>query len=42
MFVRVKTTPKNPRKSVQIVTSYRIGGKVKQRIVKHVGIAQRR
>lgn len=39
MFIRVKTTPKSPRKSVQIVESKRIDGKVKQRIVKHVGIA---
>lgn len=39
MFIRIKTTPKSPRKSVQIVESKRIDGKVKQRIVKHVGIA---
>ena len=39
MFVRVKSTPNSPRKSVQIVHSHRIGGKVKQRIVKHVGVA---
>jgi len=39
MFVRVKTTPKSPRKSVQIVESKRVAGKVKQRIVKHIGIA---
>ena len=40
MFVRVKSTPKSPRKSVQIVESYRIGGKVRQKIVKHIGVAK--
>ena len=40
MFVRVKSTPKSPRKSVQIVESYRVEGKVRQRIVKHIGVAQ--
>ncbi|BBI17613.1 transposase [Neochlamydia sp. S13] len=39
MFVRVKTTPNSPRKSVQIVESVRDGEKVKQRIVRYVGIA---
>jgi len=39
MFVRVKTTPKSSKKSVQIVESKRFGGKVKQRIVKHIGVA---
>jgi len=39
MFVRVKTTPNSPRKSVQIVESKRTGNKVKQTIVKHIGIA---
>ena len=39
MFVRVKTTPNSPRKSVQIVESVRDGDKVKQRIVRYVGIA---
>ena len=39
MFVRVKSTPNSPRKSVQIVHSQRIGSKVKQKIIKHVGIA---
>lgn len=39
MFVRVKSTPKSPRKSVQIVHSQRIGSKVKQKIIKHVGVA---
>jgi len=39
MFVRVKTTPNSPRKSVQIVESQRKGGKISQKIVRHVGIA---
>lgn len=39
MFVRIKSTPNSPRKSVQIVESVRDGDKVKQRIVRHVGIA---
>ena len=39
MFVRVKNTPNSPRQSVQIVESWREGGKVRQRIVRHVGIA---
>ncbi len=39
MFVRVKTTPNSPRKSVQIVESVRDGDKVKQKILRYVGIA---
>jgi len=39
MFIRVKTTPNSPRKGVQIVASVRDGNKVKQRIIRHVGIA---
>jgi transposase len=39
MYIRVKTTPNSPRKSVQIVASIRDGNKVKQRIVRYVGIA---
>ena len=39
MFVRVKTNPRSPRKSVQIVESKRVAGKVKQRVVKHIGVA---
>lgn len=39
MYVRVKTTPNSPRKSVQLVESMRKGGKVVQRIVRHIGIA---
>jgi transposase len=40
MFIRIKTTPNSPRKSIQIVEGYRDKtGKVKQRIVRHVGVA---
>lgn len=39
MFIRTKTTPNSPRKSVQIVESIRDAGKIKQKIVRHVGIA---
>lgn len=39
MYVRVKTTPNSPRKSVQIVEGVRKGNKVYQKIVHHVGIA---
>ncbi len=39
MFVRVKSTPNSPRQSVQLVESIRQGKKVKQKIVRHVGIA---
>ena len=39
MFVRVKTTPNSPRKSVQLVESVRVDGKVKQKILRHIGIA---
>lgn len=39
MFVRVKTTPNSPRKAVQLVEAVRTGGKVRQRIVRHLGVA---
>lgn len=41
MYIRVKSTPNSPRKSVQIVEGKRdaVTGKVKQKIVRHVGIA---
>ena len=39
MFIRVKTTPNSPRQSVQIVAGVRTGDKVRQRIVRHIGIA---
>jgi len=39
MFVRVKSTPNSPRRSVQLVESRRLGSKVQQSIVRHVGVA---
>ena len=38
-FVRVKTTPNSPRKSVQLVESVRAGKTVRQKIVRHIGSA---
>ena len=40
MFLRVKTKPGNPKKSVQLIESVREGRKVSQRIVRHVGVAK--
>lgn len=40
MFIRVKSSPNSPRKTVQIVENYREEGKVKQRIVQHMGVIQ--
>lgn len=39
MFVRTKSTPNSPRKSIQIVETYRKDGKVKQKILRYIGIA---
>src|SRR5580704_4938171 len=39
MYIRIKTTPNSPRKSVQIVESVRDGNKVRQKIIRYVGIA---
>ena len=39
MFVRVKSTPNSPPRSVQLVKSVRQGDKVKQKIVRYVGSA---
>lgn len=39
VFVRVKSTPNSPRRSVQVVQSSRSGDRVTQRIVRHMGIA---
>jgi hypothetical protein len=39
MFIRVKTTPNSPRRSVQVVESVRTADAVRQRIVRHMGIA---
>ena len=40
MFVRVKKSPKTTKRSVQIVESYRVDGKVRQRILQHIGMAR--
>ena len=39
VFIRIKTSPNSPKKAIQIVESIRRGGKVSQRIVRHVGTA---
>ena len=39
VFVRVKSTPNSPRRSVQVVESSRVGDRVSERIVRHMGIA---
>ncbi len=39
MFVRVKSTPNSPRKTVQLVEGVRVDGKVRQRIVRYIGVA---
>jgi len=39
VFIRVKTTPNSPRRSVQVVESVRTADAVRQRIVRHMGIA---
>ena len=39
MYVRVKTSPNSKGRSVQIVSSARIGSRVVQKIVRHVGMA---
>jgi len=39
MFVRIKRSKNSPKCSVQIVESKRVDGKVKQKIVKHLGTA---
>jgi transposase len=39
MYIRIKSTPNSPRKSVQIVESVREGDKVRQKIIRYVGIA---
>ena len=40
MFIRIKSTPNSPQKSVQIVASVRDGNKVRQKIMRHVCVAQ--
>ena len=39
MFVRTTTTPNSPRCSVQLVEAVRDGVKLRQRIVRHIGVA---
>jgi hypothetical protein len=39
MYIRINKTPNSPRKSVQIVESTRQGDKIRQKIVRYVGIA---
>lgn len=38
MFIRIKRSANSPRKTVQIVESKRIGGRVRQRILAYVGV----
>ena len=39
MYIRINKTPNSPRKSIQIVESIRQGDKVRQKIIRYVGIA---
>lgn len=39
MFIRTKQTPNSPKTAVQIVENYRYNGKVKQKVVRHIGYA---
>lgn len=40
MYVRCKSTPNSPRKTIQLVESYRTAdGKPRQRIVRYIGVA---
>ena len=39
MFIRSKPAARNDRTYVQLVESYRENGKVKQRVIRHVGTA---
>lgn len=39
MYIRVTSTPNSPRKSVKVVESVREGFSVKQKMVKHIGVA---
>ena len=38
MSVRVKITPNSPCNAVQMVEGVRVGGKARQRIVRHLGV----
>ena len=37
MYIRIKRTPRSQSISVQLVESYRLDGKIKQRVIRHVG-----
>ena len=39
MFIRTKSLPNSPRKTIQIVESVRNGKSVSQRIVQYIGVA---
>lgn len=40
MFVRIKSTPNSPRKTIQLVEAYRTAdGKPRQKIVRYIGVA---
>ena len=39
MFIRVKTTPNSTLSAVQLVESVREGDRVRQRILRHIGVA---
>ena len=39
MFIHTKSTPNSLRRSIQTVESKRIDGRVRQTIVRHLGIA---
>ena len=39
MFVRIKTSPNTKKTAVQIVKNMKVEGKVKQKIIRHVGSA---
>lgn len=39
MFVRKKRSPSNPNTYVQLIENYRADGKVRQKVIKHIGTA---
>lgn len=39
MFVRTKKTPLSPKTAVQIVDNVRVKGKIKQKLIRHIGYA---
>lgn len=40
MYIRIKKTPRSQSISVQLVESFRLDGKIKQRVIRHVGTVQ--